>query len=201
MNLPNKLTLLRCLMTPLMLLAMLWDFPFHYGVSLVLFIAASLTDMLDGKIARKRGLITNLGKFLDPLADKMLTTAAFLGFMTVLGGSSLCWAVMLILTRELMVTSVRLLAAKDGVVVAASMAGKVKTVMQMASIIYLLTAMQAMELFPQLLPASAVNASWFGDMAMWLAILGHVLIWISVVATVISGIQYVWALRHYFKEN
>ena len=192
MNLPNKLTVIRCVMTPLMLAAMLIDFPFHYGVALLLFIAASLTDMWDGQIARKRNLITNLGKFLDPLADKMLTTAAFLGFMTKLGGDSLCWAVMLILTREFMVTSVRLLAAKDGVVVAASFAGKLKTVMQMVSIIYMLTALQVCALLPKSVPAALTD---------WLGYVGHGLIWISVIATVVSGIQYVWALRHYFKES
>ncbi len=191
MNLPNKLTVIRCVMTPIFLLAMLVNFPYHYGVALLLFIAASLTDLFDGKIARSRGLITNLGKFLDPLADKMLTTAAFLGFMTRLGGDSLCWAVMLILTREFMVTSVRLLAAKDGVVVAASMAGKVKTVMQMVSIIYMLTAMQVCVLLPDSL----------ATLGHWLLVAGHVFIWISVVATVVSGIQYVWALRHYFTEK
>ncbi len=192
MNLPNKLTVLRCVMTPLTLAALLMDFPFHYGVALLLFIAASLTDMWDGKIARKHNLITNLGKFLDPLADKMLTTAAFLGIMARLGGDNLCWALMLILTREFMVTSVRLLAAKDGVVVAASFAGKLKTVMQMVSIIYMLTAMQVCDLLPKSAPFALYH---------WLIGVGLVLIWISVIATVVSGIQYVWALRHYFKES
>ncbi|MBQ9859690.1 MAG: CDP-diacylglycerol--glycerol-3-phosphate 3-phosphatidyltransferase [Clostridia bacterium] len=191
MNLPNKLTVLRCIMTPLMLAALLVEFPYHFGVALLLFIAASLTDMLDGKIARKHNLITNLGKFLDPLADKMLTTAAFLGIMCRIGNMDImCWALMLILTREFMVTSVRLLAAKDGVVVAASFAGKLKTVMQMVSIIFTLTAFQVMDLG---VTSRGLN---FGLVLASLA-----LIWISVIATVVSGIQYVWALRHYFKEN
>lgn len=95
--------------------------------------------MFDGKIARKRGLITNLGKFLDPLADKMLTTAAFLGFMAI--GRLDVWALMLILTREFMVTSVRLLAAKDGTVIAAGFSGKAKTVAQFVSILYMLAAL------------------------------------------------------------
>ncbi len=191
MNLPNKLTVLRCIMTPLMLAALLIEFPFHYGVALLLFIAASLTDMFDGKIARKRGLITNLGKFLDPLADKMLTTAAFLGIMCRVGNMDvMCWALMLILTREFMVTSVRLLAAKDGVVVAASFAGKLKTVMQMVAIIYTLAAFQLMDL--------GITTRGFNFV---LVLVAHAFIWISVVATVVSGIQYVWALRHYFKEN
>ncbi len=191
MNLPNKLTIARCIMTFVFMVVLLLDFPFHYGVALLLFIAASLTDYFDGKIARRDNLITNLGKFLDPLADKVLTTAAFLGIMSELGSPAiLCWAVMLILTREFMVTSVRLLAAKDGVVVAASFAGKLKTVMQMVSIIYMLAAMQVVSL----------NITTRG-MNMGLLITGILLIWVSVIATVVSGIQYVWALRHYFKES
>lgn len=191
MNLPNKLTIVRCVLTFVFLAVLLVEFPFHYGVALVIFIAASLTDYYDGKIARRDNLVTNLGKFLDPLADKTLTTAAFLGLMTKLGGNALCWAVMLILTREFAVTSVRLLAAKDGVVVAASFAGKLKTVMQMVAIIYMLTVMQVDALLRGLIPV----------VCDWALILGHVLIWISVIATVVSGVQYVWNLRRYFNEK
>ncbi len=191
MNLPNKLTLARCGMTFLFMFVLLLNFPFHYGVALLIFIAASLTDYFDGKIAREQELVTNLGKFLDPLADKALTTAAFLGIMCEFGSvDSLCWAVMLILFREFAVTSVRLLAAKDGVVVAASMAGKLKTVMQMVAIIYMLTAMQVCSF--DFTPAG---------LNLLLLIIGIVFIWISVIATLVSGFQYVWALRHYFKEN
>ena len=118
MNLPNKLTVIRILLAPIFLLLLLWEFPFHNLTAGLVFGAAALTDMFDGKIARSRGLITNLGKFLDPLADKMLTTAAFLGFLAA--GRLDVWAVMIILTREFMVTSVRLVAAKDGTVIAAS---------------------------------------------------------------------------------
>ena len=188
MNLPNKLTLVRCILTPIFLALMLIEFPFHYAAALLVFIAASLTDYFDGKIARAQNLITNLGKFLDPLADKALTTAAFLGFLAVLGGDHLCWALFLILAREFAVTSVRLLAAKDGVVVAASFAGKLKTVMQMVSVIYLLAALQA----AAWLPANISNV---------LFLVGYAFIWIATIATVVSGIQYVWELRSYFKET
>lgn len=191
MNLPNKLTIVRCALTFLFLAVLLIDFPFHYAVALVIFIAASLTDYFDGKIARRDNLVTNLGKFLDPLADKTLTTAAFLGIMCEMGREPiLCWAVMLILTREFAVTSVRLLAAKDGVVVAASFAGKLKTVMQMVAIIYMLAAFQLCEL---------LSGNWAA--CLILIIIGIILIWISVIATLVSGFQYVWNLRHYFKEN
>lgn len=196
MNLPNKLTIVRCVLTFVFLAVLLIDFPFHYGVALLIFIAASLTDYYDGKIARRDGLVTNLGKFLDPLADKTLTTAAFLGIMCELGSMPiLCWAVMLILTREFAVTSVRLLAAKDGVVVAASFAGKLKTVMQMVAIIYMLAAMQFISLG---ITISGITAR---GLNMTLILIGIVLIWISVIATVVSGVQYIWNLRHYFKEN
>lgn len=198
MNLPNKLTIVRCVLTFVFLLVLLANFPYHYGVALLIFIAASLTDYFDGKIARRDGLVTNLGKFLDPLADKTLTTAAFLGIMCKLGSMPiLCWAVMLILTREFAVTSVRLLAAKDGVVVAASFAGKLKTVMQMVSIIYMLAAMQFMDLDITIHGLGITSRG----LNITLIIIGIALIWISVIATLVSGAQYVWNLRQYFKEN
>ncbi len=192
MNLPNKLTLARCLMTPVFLALLLARFPYHYGAALLVFIIASLTDYFDGKIARRDGLITNLGKFLDPLADKALTTAAYIGFVQVVYSNSIPWAVFLILAREFAVTSVRLMAAKDGVVVAASFAGKLKTVMQMVAIIYMLTFLQAMQI-PFFHDLPGLNR--------WGGYFGMLLIWISAAATVVSGVQYVWQLRHYFKES
>lgn len=192
MNLPNKLTLARCVMTPVFLGLLLIEFPYHYAAALLVFIIASLTDLADGKIARSRGLVTNLGKFLDPLADKALTTAAFIGFLAVIPSRSMPWAVFLILAREFAVTSVRLLAAKDGVVVAASFAGKLKTVMQMVSIIYMLALLQVIDI-----PACAA----IPGLAKWGGYSGMLCIWISVIATVVSGIQYVWELRKYFKET
>ena len=194
MNLPNKLTLIRCILTPVFLACVVIDFPFHYAAALLIFIVASLTDYFDGMIARKRNLVTNMGKFLDPLADKALTTAAFIGFVYMLSSRSLPWALFIILAREFAVTSVRLLAAKDGVVVAASFSGKLKTVMQMVSIIYMLAFRQAIRF--------TVVREWLGDTGiLWGSRIGLIFIWISVVATVVSGIQYIWELRHYFKEE
>ena len=194
MNLPNKLTLLRCILTPVFLACVVIDFPFHYAVALLVFIVASLTDYFDGKIARKRNLVTNMGKFLDPLADKALTTAAFIGFVHMLNSRSLPWALFIILAREFAVTSVRLLAAKDGVVVAASFSGKLKTVMQMVAIIYMLAFRQAVRF--------AAVREFIGSTGItWGSHIGLVCVWISVIATVVSGIQYIWQLRHYFKEE
>ena len=195
MNVPNKLTLARVILTPIFLACVIIEFPFHYAVSLLVFIVASLTDYFDGKIARKRGLITNMGKFLDPLADKALTTAAFIGFVHMFSSRSLPWALFLILIREFAVTSARLLAAKDGVVVAASFAGKLKTVMQMVAIIYMLAFRQAVRI-------RVVRDAIGGNVGVtWGSRVGLALIWVSVIATVVSGIQYIWQLRHYFKEE
>ena len=192
MNLPNKLTLARCVMTPVFLALMVIDFPHHYAAALLVFILASLTDWLDGKIARKNNLVTNLGKFLDPLADKALTTAAYIGLVQVISNRSMAWMLFLVLIREFAVTSVRLMAAKDGVVVAASFAGKLKTVMQMVSIIFSLFFLEIK------------RYTFFCDIPNLKAVCAYValvLLWIGVVATVVSGIQYVWQLRHYFKED
>lgn len=194
MNLPNKLTLVRCILTPIFLACLIIEFPFHYAAALLVFIVASLTDYFDGMIARKHNLVTNLGKFLDPLADKALTTAAFIGFVHMINSRTLPWALFIILLREFAVTSVRLLAAKDGVVVAASFAGKLKTVMQMVSIIYMLA-------FKQIVRLNIVRAAIGNAGVLWGSRIGLALIWISVIATVVSGIQYIWQLRHYFKEN
>lgn len=194
MNIPNKLTVVRIVLAPIFLLLLTIEFPFHNLIAGVVFGIAAFTDMLDGKIARKYNLITNLGKFLDPLADKMLTTAAFLGFLAA--GHLDVWAVMLILTREFMVTSVRLLAAKDGNVIAASTAGKVKTVMQFVAIIYMIAALEVCSWQNTLLLGMLPDVFY-----SILLLVGRVLVWVSVFFTIQSGIQYVWNGRKYFADN
>ncbi len=196
MNLPNKLTVARILMVPLYMVLLLVDFPFHYFAAMLVFIIASLTDYFDGKIARSQNLVTNLGKFLDPIADKMLTTAAFLVFLELgalgFGGA---WAVMLVMTREFMVTSVRLMAAKDGTVVAASFSGKMKTVMQYVAIITMMVALGWQDI-------CGVYFVSIPSLAYEIPILiSQIAVWISVVFTVISGIQYFWPYRHYFTKD
>lgn len=203
MNLPNKLTVIRILLAPLFLVILLLDFPFHNLIAGLVFGAAALTDMFDGKIARSRGLITNLGKFLDPLADKMLTTAAFLGFLVACPwpyawcGQLVFWSVMAILWREFMVMSVRLTAASDGKVVAASMAGKIKTVMQFVAILYTLAALEFCSWKTTLLAGVSIPDWLYAS----LLALGVVFIVVCTVATVISGFQYVYACREYFKDE
>lgn len=195
MNTPNKLTLARIVLSPLPLLLLLLNFPFHNILAAVVFSLAAITDLFDGRIARSQGLITNFGKFLDPLADKMLTTAAFLGFLVV--GRIDVWAVMLILTREFMVMSIRLIAATDGVVVAAGFAGKAKTVAQFVSILFMMAALEFVSWQHTLLSGFSLP-----DLVFSLPLLiGRILIWISVILTMYSGIQYVWSYRHYFSDE
>ncbi len=170
MNLPNKLTLLRVILVPIFIAFMTVNDTRANIVGLVIFIIASLTDMLDGKIARARNLVSDFGKFADPLADKMLTTAAFLVFMQkdIIGA----WPVFIILVREFAVSGIRLVAAADGTVIAASFWGKFKTVTQMISIIVGIVLM----CIPAIPYTELITA---------------ILVWICVFFTVVSGVEYI----------
>lgn len=182
MNLPNKLTMLRIMLVPLFVAAMLIPFPLHNLAALLLFAVASITDMFDGRIARERNLVTDFGKFADPLADKILVLAAMLCF--VQNGLCDCVAVIIVLLREFAVTSIRLIAAAKGEVVAANIWGKVKTVTQMTAIIAILVMQSVLDVMtfanvaiPTLLPGIFFCA-------------GEILIWISTIFAIISGVIY-----------
>ena len=129
MSLPNKLTILRIILVPVFIILYLTG---HYYIATVIFVVASLTDMFDGKIARARGLVTNFGKIMDPLADKILVYAAFV--LLVEDGSIKGWMLIVILAREFLVAGLRTVAAADGIVIAADMSGKIKTVLQMIAV-------------------------------------------------------------------
>lgn len=189
MNTSNKLTIARMIATPIFMAVMLIEaLPYRYLISLILFAAASLTDMIDGKMARKYNLITDFGKFLDPLADKMLTTAAYLGFIFVYKESAYCWhmiaIVFIVLFREFMVSSLRLVTVTSGgKVVAANIWGKLKTVSQMAGLVLALFAY-----------------SLIGDFGLVsiqgvLDIIIIALFWISAILCVISGAIYLNACK------
>lgn len=194
MNVPNKLTVFRVILSPLFLVLMLWDFSYHYLAAGLVFAVAAFTDLLDGHLARKYGLVTNMGKFLDPLADKMLTTAALLALLAQ--GHLDVWAVMLVLTREFMVTSIRLIAAKEGTVIAASFSGKLKTVAQYIGIVFTIAALEFATWQNTLLSGFDLP-----DVVFTLPIrIGAALIWISVILTVVSGIQYVIKGKHFFSR-
>ena len=129
MNLPNKLTMLRILLIPVFMVVLYWDFPGATWVAVAIFIIASFTDLLDGKIARKYNLVTDFGKFADPLADKMLVTAALLWFVEI--GQML----LIVLVREFAVSGLRMIASDKGRVIAAGWSGKVKTASTMVCIV------------------------------------------------------------------
>ena len=129
MNLPNKLTLLRMAMVPVYVAVLLIDFPHHILIALGVFILASLTDLLDGHIARSRNLITDFGKFMDPLADKVLVLSAMICFCQL--GIMPAWAVIVVVFREFAVSGMRLVAVEQGRVIAAGWSGKVKTAVTM----------------------------------------------------------------------
>lgn len=138
MNLPNKLTILRVIMIPFFVFFMIAPYFEGYGnyIAVVIFIVASLTDMLDGKIARKYNLVTNFGKFMDPLADKLLVSAAMICLIET--GQLAAWIVIVIISREFIISGFRLIASDNGIVIAASYWGKFKTVFQMLMVIVLI---------------------------------------------------------------
>lgn len=194
MNLPNKLTVGRIILVPSFVAALLANFPLNNAVALIIFVMASLTDMFDGKIARKNGLVTDFGKFADPLADKILVLAALLCFVQL--GICDCVAVIIVLFREFSVTSIRLIAASKGKVVAANMWGKAKTVSQMIAIIAVI-AMQIVLELPEV-GLNFINMATFEPIFF---VVGEILIWISVVFTIISGVVYIIQNRQFISQT
>jgi len=177
MNLPNKLTILRVLMIPFFVLFMLWDItgPADKWIAAIIFIVASLTDMLDGKIARKYNLVTNFGKFMDPLADKLLVSAAMICLVEM--GRLPAWIVIIIISREFIISGFRLIASDNGVVIAASYWGKFKTVFQMVMICLLIADIEA------------------------IAIVTTVVTWIALILTVVSLIDYLIKNKDVMKDT
>ncbi len=192
MNTPNKLTIARIIATPVFMAALMIEFPYHYTAALLLFAGASLTDMIDGKMARKYGLITDFGKFLDPLADKMLTTAAFLGFIKMGIGWQVTWIAFIVLFREFLISSLRLVVVSSGgKVIAANIWGKCKTVSQMAGIIFALLAYALISDF-------GINGSGF---VLACDIIISILFWVSAVLCIISGVIYLLDSKDYIDPS
>lgn len=195
MNLPNKLTLLRIILVPFFIIAMLVNFPFHYLVAGCIFGVASVTDTLDGKIARSRNLVTDFGKFADPLADKILVLTALVCFLQVgLLGSFGAIPVIIVLFREFAISGIRLVAASSGKVVAANIWGKIKTVSQMVGI----SVIFAMQVVLEVLNAMKVSTGFITEVFYYI---GNALIWLSTVFTLISGIIYLKDNISFLKDN
>jgi CDP-diacylglycerol--glycerol-3-phosphate 3-phosphatidyltransferase len=195
MNLPNKLTLLRILLVPVFLVCMYVQFPYHFTAALLVYAVASITDALDGKIARSRNLVTTFGKFADPLADKILVLAAFAamadvnanGIEDVVGHLHVNGIVVTIIAaREFMVSGLRLVTAEKGVVVAAGIWGKLKTAFTMVAQVFILIYLCLADDF-------VFYPVYYDTVISWFL---FVLVWISVILTIISGAIY---LKGYWK--
>ena len=162
MNTANKLTLLRVIMIPVFMVALYWNCPFHKIVALVIFILASVTDFIDGYVARHFDQITDFGKFMDPLADKLLVTAAMLWFVEA--GQMSAWVLLVVIAREFAVSGLRMVAAPKGIVIAAAWSGKIKTASTMVCICIMLVPI------PQILNTICVA--------------------VILITTVVSGVEY-----------
>lgn len=189
MNTANKLTLMRVFLVPFFLLFIYIDVPYHFVISLVIFAVASITDALDGHIARKNHLVTNFGKFLDPLADKVLVMAALAVFVEISEVAMSAIPLIIIIAREFMVSGLRLLAANSGVVVAAGMWGKLKTAFTMITIVGVLLWLSVVYDFD----GFNIITQKIQDIA---DVVISVFIWISTALTVISGGVYLKGYWH-----
>ena len=172
MNTPNKLTVARMILVPFLVLFMLtgWGGEGNRYISLAIFVVASVTDWFDGKIARKNNLVTNFGKFMDPLADKLLVCSALICLLEM--GKLPAWMVIIIIAREFIISGFRLIAAENGIVIAANYWGKFKTASQMIMIILLILHFDGI-----------------------FVILEQIFIWLSLALTIISLITYIWQNR------
>lgn len=179
MNLPNKLTLFRIFLIPVFIIVMLLNIPNKYLIACIVFIVASITDAMDGHIARKYNLITDFGKFMDPLADKLLVISALTCMIEV--GLVSSWMVIIIVSRELTVSILRAIAAADGKVIAASGGGKLKTISQMVAIIILL-----------------LGAQMNNDI---LLMIGWICIFIATLLTLYSGGEYLYKNKGLFMNS
>ncbi len=194
MNTPNKLTIARIILTLLFVVFRFPPFTDIFGVvgswiALVIYIAASITDAVDGHLARKNNQITSFGKFLDPIADKLLVTAALLALVP--HNQIYLWAAMIILTREFIVSGIRMMAATDGVVIAAGKLGKIKMVLQTIAIITLLSAYNIAAIDFWILPV-------IGNV---LVVVGDIIMIAAVIMTIVSGVEYVVKNAHFSKED
>lgn len=191
MNLPNKLTIFRIILVPIMVIITFFDIDIKWILVDAIFIIASLTDKLDGHIARSRNLVTTFGKFLDPIADKILVLSAML--VLVEAAKLPAWIPIIVLFREFIVSGYRLVAVeKGGKVVAASVWGKLKTVTQMVALVL------------AIVDPNAFGACFTGTLSgfsFWYNLIVTILMIISVVATIFSGVDYIVKGKDLFKEE
>ena len=201
MNLPNQLTVARLVLTLLFVVSLSLHWAYSYTTALALFVVASITDYVDGELARRWNMETNFGRLMDPLADKVMMAAALI----CLAGDRVIppWVAVIIIGREFLITGLRMLAASRGAVLPAEKLGKHKMVWQIIAVIFFLLVMSARELL-----AVKPLLNWWGDLSwpgqaalnLALAILSKLLLLIAIGLTVYSGVGYVWKHRSYISE-
>lgn len=191
MNLPNKLTVARLVFTAAFLAVLYVPFPFHQTIALALFSLGGITDHLDGRLARKYNLITNFGKLMDPLADKIFTCSAFIAFVGL--GLMPAWMVVVIVAREFAITGLRTLAATQNLILAAEGFGKHKTVSQIVCIIAILVSVCTPEwgVLGRLFTWPVAGVAWVLQFSLFMQ-------WLTVALTIISGALYLWRNRKLF---
>ena len=195
MNIPNQLTVARFVLTVVFLAVLFSGIPYHYSLSLILFGIASLTDYLDGKIARRDNLITDFGKLMDPLADKILTGSAFIAFVGLDLMSA--WMVIIIVARELTITGLRLLAASKNIVLAAERFGKHKTISQITAILSVLLMIS----YPSWGTLGQVVFGWHIGEQPWIVSFTVLAQWVTVSLTFYSGMVYLWKNREIYLDD
>jgi CDP-diacylglycerol--glycerol-3-phosphate 3-phosphatidyltransferase len=195
MNLPNKLTISRFLLTAAFLVVMFSKVAFHQTIALALFVAGALSDLFDGYLARKHKLITNFGILMDPLADKILVCSAFIAFVGLQWIAA--WMVVLIVARELAITGLRMLAASKSVVLAAEGYGKHKTISQMIAIVSSLVSHSYQQWGP--FGSAIFGLTIFG--APWVEWFTQAAIWVAVALTALSGWLYLWRNRAIYLQD
>jgi CDP-diacylglycerol--glycerol-3-phosphate 3-phosphatidyltransferase len=205
MNLANKLTILRVLLVPIFIILVIIDSFWANVFALLVFIAASITDYYDGVIARKQNMITTLGIFLDPLADKLLVTSAFILFVGIYTLNIPAWMVICIIAREFIITGLRSIAASKNIIIPASMAGKVKTTSQMIAIITILVILSVNSAIMKFYSTSPYELL---ESNGWQHFLGLVLVhapyWLMLIATIFtlySGISYIISHKKIFIDQ
>jgi CDP-diacylglycerol--glycerol-3-phosphate 3-phosphatidyltransferase len=188
MNLANKLTMFRICIIPVFILLLVIDNLVGYSCALMIFIIASITDWYDGKIARARKIVTTWGKFIDPLADKMLVSAALISFVEIPVLHIPAWIVIIIICREFAVTGLRLVSTSEGITVDASLGGKIKTISQMISIIIILLVLCIRKYLMELHGIDIENIDyWYKIIIEWLP--GLLIMMVGIITT-ITGIEY-----------
>ncbi len=191
MNWANRLTLSRLVLTIIFVVALGSSWRYAHTLALALFIVAGITDFFDGEIARRYQIVTNFGKLMDPLVDKVMTAAAFISLVPL--GAIPAWAATIIVGREFLITGLRLLASSQGRVLSAERLGKHKTSWQITTVLFFLTLLALAEWSP-----AASHSAWWGQ--LW-SIGGRALVWLTVALTLYSGLRYTWQHRAIVRED